>query len=33
MFKVSWMETGPSGSAVEMAEKRINTSREEVEGR
>jgi len=31
--KVWWMETGPSGSAVEMEEKMTRASREEVDGR
>jgi hypothetical protein len=33
MFKVSWIDTGPSGSAVDIAENRINVSRDDVEGR
>jgi hypothetical protein len=33
MFKVSWIDTGPSGSAVDIAENRINVSKDDVEGR
>jgi hypothetical protein len=33
MFRVSWIDTGPSGSAVDIAENRINVSRDDVEGR
>jgi hypothetical protein len=33
MLSVSWIDTSPSGSAVEIAENRINVSREDVDGR